>query len=144
MAAKKDSIVVLDIQAEGAVKSIGDLKNNVKALKSELEGLEIGTDEYQSKLNELKVNQNALRDAMYATSSSMEDVTNAAFGQGESYNALVHRMAALKEAWRAVDTSTEQGKQQFKDLSVQINDVNDKLKAMDAGVGNYQRNVGNY
>lgn len=142
--AEIETITILKVGTEEAVKNVGDLKNNIKQLKKDLEDLDIGTQEYQDTLSELKVNQNALKDAMYATSSSMDQLAEAATGTGESYNALVHRMAAYKEELRTVDTSTEEGMKRFKELADQVNNVNDKLKALDAMQGNYQRNVGNY
>ena len=140
----EETITILKVGTDEAVKSVNDLKNNIKILKDNLGELEIGTEEYQNTLDELKVNQNALKDAMYATSASMEDLAKAATGTSETYNSLVHRMAALKEELRNTDISTDQGKQKFKELAGQINEVNDKLKEMDALQGNYQRNVGNY
>ena len=139
-----ETITILKVGTEEAVRNVGDLRENIKTLKKNLEDLEIGTEEYQQTLGELKVNQNALKDAMYATSSSMDQLAEAATGTGESYNALVHRMAAYKEELRTVDTSTVEGMQRFKELAAQVNNVNDKLKALDAMQGNYQRNVGNY
>lgn len=140
----EETITILKVGTEEAVKSVNDLKNNIKILKDTLGELEIGTEEYQNTLDELKVNQNALKDAMYATSASMEDLAKAATGTSETYNSLVHRMAALKEELRNTDISTDRGKQRFQELAGQINEVNDKLKEMDALQGNYQRNVGNY
>lgn len=131
--------IILKVGTEEAVKSVGDLKDNIKILKKELDGLEIGTDDYTAKLNELKLNQNALKDAMYATSASMTDVAEAAAGMSQSYNSLVHRMAALKEEWRATNDEARRA-----ELGRQIAEINQQLKDMDASVGNFQRNVGNY
>lgn len=128
-----------EIKTDEAVKSIGDLKENIKALKGNLETLEVGTSEYSDTLNELKVNQNALKDAMYATSASMDDVTKSATGMSESYNSLTHRMASLKEEFRSTTDAVKRA-----DLGAEINKINDKLKDMDAMQGNFQRNVGNY
>lgn len=140
----EEIVKILKVGTDDAVKSVNDLKENVRALKENLGKLDIGTEEYQDTLNLLKVNQNALKDAMYATSTSMKDLTDSATGTSETYNSLVHRMAALKESLRATDVSTEDGKKAFRDLAGQINDVNDRLKEMDALQGNFQRNVGNY
>lgn len=140
----EETIEIIRIDTGEAVKSVNDLRENVKILKERLGDLEIGTTEYQDTLEELKINQNAVKDAMYATTATMEDVSKAATGTSNSYNALVHRMAALKEELRATDVSTEKGKQRFKELAGQINEVNDTLKDMDALQGNFQRNVGNY
>ena len=140
----EETIQILRVDTGEAVKSVNDLRENVKILKERLGDLEIGTSEYQDTLEELKVNQAAVKDAMYATTASMDDLAKSATGTSNSYNALVHRMAALKEELRATDVSTEQGKQRFKELAAQINEVNDTLKDMDALQGNFQRNVGNY
>lgn len=134
----EEIITILKLQTEGA-KSVSDLKENVKALKKVVDEAEVGTEKYTDALNLLKVNQNALKDAMYATTASMEDVKEAATGAGNSYNALVHRMAALKEEFRATGNEARR-----MELGQQIKEVNDQLKALDALQGNFQRNVGNY
>ena len=146
----EETITILRVGTEEAVKNIADLRANIKALKEGFEDaqgnmhkglndLEIGTQEYKDTLDELKVNQNALKDAMYATSSSMEDVAQAATGASESYNSLVHRMAALKEEFRATNNEARRTT-----IGTQIREINDELKKMDALQGNFQRNVGNY
>ena len=146
----EETITILRVGTDEAVRNIADLKNNVKALKegfedaegvwhNGIEDLEIGTKEYQDTLEELKVNQNALKDAMYATSSSMEDVAKAATGASEPYISLVHRMAALKEEFRATGDAARR-----EELGKEIKSINDQLKNLDALQGNFQRNVGNY
>lgn len=139
--AKKETIEIVSIEQ---VQTVAQLRENIKGLKEQLDKATIGSEKYQDTLNALKVNQNALKDAMYATSGELQDVTKAATGAANSYNGLVHRMAALKEELRATDVSTEAGAARFKELAGQVNAVNDKLKEMDALQGNYQRNVGNY
>ena len=135
----EETISILKVGTEDAVKSVNDLKENIKTLKQTLGELEIGTEAYQTTLEELKINQNALKDAMYATTTSMEDVAAAATGTSKSYNSLVHQMAALKEEWRATNDEARRN-----ELGQQISSINQQLKDMDASVGNFQRNVGNY
>ena len=149
----EDSVTILRIETGEAVKSVNDLRENIKTLKERLGDLDIGSQEYQKTLNDLKQNQAALKDAMYATRASMEDVATNAKGlnvvfdennklinqENQSYNALVNTMAELKTAWRA--TADEQKRAE---LGEQIKQVNDRLKDMDASVGNYSRNVGDY
>ena len=135
----EETITILKVGTEEAVRSVNDLKENIKLLKQNLGELEIGTTEYQNTLDELKVNQNALKDAMYATTTSMEDVAAAAKGASKSYNSLVHQMAALKEEWRATNDEARRN-----ELGEQIAKINQQLKDMDASVGNFSRNVGNY
>lgn len=114
----EETIEIIRIDTGEAVKSVNDLRENVKILKERLGDLEIGTTEYQDTLEELKINQNAVKDAMYATTATMEDVSKAATGTSNSYNALVHRMAALKEELRATDVSTEKGNRDSRNLQV--------------------------
>lgn len=135
----EENVKILRLDTGEAVKSVNDLKENIKLLKSSLGELEIGSEEYQRTLDELKVNQNALKDAMYATSTTMDDVAKAATGASNSYNSLVHRMAALKEEWRATNDEARRN-----EIGKQIAEINQQLKDMDASVGNFQRNVGNY
>ena len=138
-----EDVVILKVGTDEAIKSVGDLRNNIKELKKSLNETQIDSKEgwlkYQETLNELKVNQNALKDAMYATSGSLQDVADAATGASNSYNSLVHRMAALKEEWRATNDEARRN-----ELGKQIAEINQELKNMDASVGNFQRNVGNY
>lgn len=144
---------IIRIDTGQAVQNVNDLKENIKLLKAQLGDLSIGTEEYQETLQELKVNQNALKDAMYATGSSMEQVAADAKGlnvtfdeqnklvntEATSYNALVHSLADLKTQWRAATDEQTRA-----DLGERINQVNDRLKDMDASVGSFKRNVGNY
>lgn len=137
--ATTEDVSILRVDTGEAVKSVNDLKENVKVLKKNLGELEIGSEEYQSTLKELAINQNALKDAMHASSASMEEVSASAKGASQSYNSLVHSMAALKEEWRATNDEARRN-----ELGKQIAEVNQQLKDMDASVGNFQRNVGNY
>lgn len=149
----EESVSILKVDTREAIKNVNDLKENIKLLKERLGELTIGEDDYKNTLEELKVNQNALKDAMYATTASLTQVAAAAQGANVewdeqnklinkgniSYNELVHTMAALKEEWRATSDASRRAK-----LGEQINQVNAQLKGMDASVGNFQRNVGNY
>ena len=143
-------VTILKVSTGEAVSSIADLKQNIKDLKEGfkdaegnmqkgLNNLEIGSEEYRETLEALKVNQAALKDAMYATSSSMEDVAKAAHGASTSYNSLVNKMAELKRQFRATTDEVERAK-----LGTRINLLNSELKRLDELQGNFQRNVGNY
>lgn len=142
----EETITILKVGTEEAVKSIADLRENVKVLKDHLKELESQTgdsdekwQEYQTTLESLKVNQSALKDAAYATSGTFEDLTKAAVGATTSYNGLVNKMAELKREFRSTNDEARR-----LELGRQINDINTKLKEMDALQGNFQRNVGNY
>ena len=134
-----ESVVLLKVGTTEAVKSVNDLKDNIKELKKTLGTLEIGSEEYQNVLKELTVNQNALKDAMYATTGTMEDVVGSAKGLTGSYNSLVRQLADLKKEWRATNDEARRA-----DLGGQIAELDAQLKELDASVGKFGRNVGNY
>ena len=144
---------IIRIKTGEAVKSIGELRENIKAYKQQLEGLDIGTQEYQNTLKDLQENQAALRNAMHATTASFQDVTNAATAANVtfdnnnrlvkqdtlSYNELVRELDVLKQQWRATTNAAERLQ-----LGEKIQSVNNKLKQLDSSVGVFGRNVGNY
>lgn len=140
----QETITVLKIDALDGIKTVKQLRDSIKELKNEISGLDIGTEKYQTTLAKLNTQQNAMKGAMSGTAASFDDISKAAAGVGQSYNALVARAAALTKEWRSVDQSTEAGRKRFAQLGSQINEVNLQLTNMDATIGRHSRNVGNY
>ena len=149
----EENVSILKVDTGEAVKSVNDLRENIKLLKGNLGELTIGSQAYQDTLEELTINQNALKNAMHATSASLDEVVAAAASANVqfdeqnklidkskiSYNELVNTMAALKEEWRSTTDESQRAK-----LGEKIAEINNQLKGMDASVGNFSRNVGNY
>lgn len=134
-----DEVVILRVDTGAAVKSVADLRFNIAEYKKALNEAEIGSAEYREALAGLTTNQNALRNAMHASTASLADVSKAAQGIGDSYNALVAQMAKLKEEFRSTNDVARRN-----ELGAQIDGINTKLKNLDAQQGNFGRNVGNY
>ena len=129
-----------------AVQSLADLKEAIKKAKEGLDGMDIGSKNYQKQLAELIKMQALLRNAMNATTleeedqaKALDDMKKAADGTGVSYNALVKKMADLTRAFRATGDAAKRV-----ELGAEINKINSQLKEMDAMRGNFQRNVGDY
>lgn len=127
-----------------AVKSMADLRKAISDTKEALNGMELGSEEYQRTLSELIKEQNLMRGAMNGTTASMDDLKEAADGTTVSYNGLVNSMANMKRELRNLDLSTAEGRARFKELSQEIKNTNDALKELDEKQGSYVRNVGNY
>ena len=144
MATEIETITILKVDTGEAVQNVGDLKNNIKLLKKDLEDTNKTFEENQETIKQLAQNQQALKTAMYGSKQGFEEITKAAVANGNSYNDLVKKMAALKAAARTIDISTAEGKKQFEEQAKAISEVNDQLKKMDALQGNFTRNVGNY
>lgn len=137
--AEIEDVVVLNVKADDAVRTVQDLRDNIKAYKEFINRATIGSDEYKDAVEGLTQTQLALKNAMNASTASLKEVIQDAKGAGTSYNALVSQMAQLKQAFRATSDEMERAR-----LGREIKDINDQLKAMDAMQGNFQRNVGNY
>ncbi len=142
----EETITILRVDTGEAVKSLADLRANIKAYKEELETLDVGSKEYADTLVALQVNQAALKNAMHATSyeadqegDAFASVAKAAHGLGTSYNALVKQMADLDQQFRATEDAAKRAQ-----LGEQIKAINDQLKEMDAARGKFGRNVGDY
>ena len=133
-----DSIDSLDEMREKVVSagysfsSLKSAKKYIDALKASLIDLDETSEEYGERVEEIDKVQEKLNKAMKATGDDAKDVEG-------SYNALSKQMSELKKAFKATNDEAERSK-----LAAQINGINDQLKEMDASIGNYQRNVGNY
>lgn len=117
---------------DNGVNSVKGLKQEISDLRDKLVTLDKGTDEYKETVQQLINDQVKLKEVMNAGKNE----TQAAEG---SYNALTQRMSALKQVWK--ETTDEATRNE---IGQQINEINNQLKAMDASIGNNQRNVGNY
>lgn len=142
----EETITIFRADTGAAVKSIADLRESIKALKENLETMEIGSKEYADTLSQLQVQQAALKNAMHATTAEGDQqadtfsaTARAAKGLGTSYNALVKQMADLDQQFRATEDAAKRAQ-----LGEQIKAINDQLKDMDAARGKFGRNVGDY
>ena len=124
--AEKVDIIDIDIT------TLKDLREEVKRLQKALDDCAIGSEEFNETLEQLTQTQDALRKATKSNSKEIE----AAEG---SYDFLAKKMSELKKVWKATADEVEKSK-----LGEEISDINTQLKEMDASLGNYQRNVGNY
>lgn len=130
---------VLQVDTLKAVKSVQDLRDNIKTLRQVMNEATIGTDEYVAAQEELAAQQNALREIQRGSAASIEEVSKAAAGLGTSYAALVNQMKSLTAEYRTTEDVAQKA-----DLAKRIKSINDQLKDMDATRGVFSRNVGDY
>lgn len=142
----EETITIFRADTGAAVKSIADLRESIKALKENLETMDIGSKEYADTLSQLQVQQAALKNAMHATTAEGDQqadtfaaTARAAKGLGTSYNALVKQMADLDQQFRATEDAAKRVQ-----LGEQIKAINEQLKKMDEDRGKFGRNVGDY
>ena len=120
------------VSAGYSFKSLGDAKKYIDRLRASLIDLDETSEEYTERVEEIDKVQDKLNKAMKATGDKTKDAEG-------SYNALSKQMSELKKAFKATNDEAERNA-----LAKQITGINDQLKEMDASIGNYQRNVGNY
>ena len=146
-------VQVIQISTEKSVKNVNELRKYIQGLKQALNDQSATAQQNAKTAEELRAAQGALHDAMYQTTKTAADYKKEVEGiigaegdliknekfQTASYNELVHVLGNLKSAWRATTDEAERTA-----LAEQIDKVNSKLKQMDASVGTFTRNVGNY
>lgn len=146
-----ENVTILRVDTGEAVKSVNDLRQNIKILKDQLGDLDVTSEEYKKTLEDITKNQEALRTAMRGEKADISELTkltrqdiDANTGLAKTYNGLVEQMSRLRRQQRDINISTVEGQAEFDKLASEINKVNSRLKELDAANGNYQRNVGNY
>ena len=123
---------VLSVDVGGAITNIKEYKQHIDSLKGTLLGLEKGTEQYNAVATELVKEQQKLTEVMDVAKGKGEAVEG-------SYDNLSKTMSELKKQFKATGDEAERA-----NLALKINDINDQLKDMDASVGVFSRNVGNY
>ena len=133
-----DSVENLDelrekvVSAGYSFSSLKSAKSYIDKLRASLIDLDETSTEYAERVDEIDKVQDKLNKAMKATGDRTKDAEG-------SYNALSKQMSELKKAFKATNDEAER-----EVLAKQIVNINDQLKTMDASIGNFQRNVGNY
>ena len=133
-----DSVDSLDelrekvVSAGYSFSSLKSAKSYIDRLRASLIDLDETSEEYEERVEEIDKVQDKLNKAMKATGDKAKDAEG-------SYNALSKKMSELKKVFKETNDEAERDK-----LAKQIVGINDQLKEMDASIGNYQRNVGNY
>lgn len=130
--ANKEIVSVLKIDTGQSENTIKALKAEIAQLKKSLETAEIGSEEFAQASRDLAAAQANLKTVMADGKRTADAVEG-------SYNHMVATMAELKKQWRATADEAKRA-----EIGKQIDEINTKLKEMDATIGNHQRNVGNY
>ena len=120
------------VSAGYSFSSLKSAKTYIDKLRASLIDLDETSEEYTERVEEIDKVQDKLNKAMKATGDKTKDAEG-------SYNALSKKMSELKKAFKETNDEAER-----QSLAKQIVGINDQLKEMDASIGNYQRNVGNY
>lgn len=123
---------VIQATLEVSTNSLKALRAEIKGYREELEKAEIGTDAFDKASEKLAKAQSQLKNTLTLGKKEVSELDM-------SYNGLVRQMAELRDAWKKTSDVAERDA-----LGKQIAGINTKLKDLDASIGNFQRNVGDY
>ena len=132
MANNKELVTVLTVKTDESQQTIKGLKKEIADLKKQYDSAVIGSEEFERVSKELATAQANLKTVMADGKKTTDNVEG-------SYNHLTATMAELKKEWKATADEVKRN-----DLAQQIDAINTELKDMDASIGNFQRNVGDY
>ena len=136
MADNSTNIFSFKCAGEDGVNSIKNLKSEIQDLKKELESLEIGSKEFEETSERLWEKQSELTDVIKDSKRPIEEAKG-------SYYALNKELVELRKTYRSLSEEERNGNFGTETLS-RIQALDAQLKDLDAGMGQYFRNVGDY
>ena len=128
--AEKEIKRVITIESSESLNTLNNLNARIKELKGSMGDLDITTEEYRQVSEEVTQLENVKRNAIRGVTAAVEG----------SYNAYSKELSILQKHRKTLNENT----QEYRDMTKRVAELQQKLKDMDADVGVYSRNVGNY
>lgn len=104
---------------------------------------EMGVDEYTERMDSLKAEYEQLSSDSEMYRRVMTKLNTEMLKSSGSYKEVNAAMIKLRRMYKELSAEVRESPL-GQDIGKTINSLNDELKRIDAGMGNYQRNVGNY
>ena len=120
-----------------SITTVKELKQHISELRDKLITTSYGTTEWDATVQDLTTSVNKLTQVQKAEKDQVS------LNEG-SYKSIESKMKELTQVYKTMAVVTEEDRQKQIALGVEINDLNDQLKGLDAAIGNHQREVGNY
>lgn len=121
---------VITIESKESLNTLNNLNSRIKELKGTMGDLDITTEAYRETSEEVNRLENVKRNAIRGVTAAVEG----------SYNAYSKELSILQKHRKTLSENT----QEYREITKRVGELQDKLKAMDAEVGTFSRNVGNY
>lgn len=122
---------------------LDEIRRELSKLSKELSKGIISQQEYLNKVSDLTIKERDLVQQNKQYTSLLNAHSKAMVSTAGSYNEMSAAVVQLENRFRNLPEAQRQGDQGV-GLIKQIKQLKDELKAIDAQMGNYQRNVGNY
>lgn len=130
---------VIDIQVKNGDKNIKDLRRQIKELKDEIANMALNGKNATEQQKQLTAANKELADAMAQVNKVIVDNISDTDTSTMSYNQMSKELSTLRKA--AKDAGDAITRQKY---SARIQELDKALKSMDAEMGVFNRNVGNY
>nr|DAP49321.1 MAG TPA: tail length tape measure protein [Caudoviricetes sp.] len=130
---------VIDIQVKNGDKNIKDLRKQIKELKDEIANLSLNGKDATAEQKQLAAANKELASAMAEVNKVIVDNISDTDTSTMSYNQMSKELSTLRKA--AKDAGDAISRQKY---SARIQELDKALKSMDAEMGVFNRNVGNY
>ena len=128
---------IIEVHAERSTDTVKDLKTEITDLKDALLNVDKASEDYDKGLKLLREDQQRLNEVNALTKKSVDALPG-------SYAALNAELVQARKNYKEL-TPEERANAEVGGLMLQrIKDLDHELKALDADMGQYQRNVGNY
>lgn len=146
----RQTVKAFDTQASELNSRLSDNKETISALRTSLRELSkeykkgaISEEEYKSKRDATVSQLRMLTEQNKQYSAILRNHTQVAIATAGSYNEMKASMLQLEEEYYNLSQAAREGAKGM-DILNNIGKLNQQLKDIDAQMGNYQRNVGNY
>ena len=121
---------VITIESSESLNTLNNLNDRIKELRGSMRDIDITSEEYRKTSEEVTRLENVRANAMRGTTAALEG----------SYNAYSKELSILQKHRKTLNENSDE----YKEMTKRVAELQDKLKGMDAEVGMFQRNVGNY
>ncbi len=126
-----------------AIESMAQLKELQKQYTQELDKAKIGSDRYKQLQGNLAAVKNLQMSLGAETRKAQREQVQGAEKAAGSYRALQAQLTNLKNEYKDLGAEAREGIY-GRELKGRIKSLSDDLKSLDRGLGDNQRNVGNY
>ena len=135
--AETEIIKIINIKTDAAINSVRELKNYINDLRNDLVKVDKGSKEYEETLQEIAKAQSKLTEVTRDSKNAMN------YAEG-SYKALNQELVNLRNEYRNLSAEERNSAEVGGRILTRIQELDTELKSIDATMGQYTRNVGNY
>lgn len=140
VASSIDENIRMNLQHKAELKAV---QKEMKDLQKAAEGTTNSMDDYSKNIQDLAKRELELKQAVSETTISLKSQIKEAQAAPGSYDAMNATLGQLRDSFRKLNAEDRNG-DIGNSLLASINELDKELKDIDASIGNYQRNVGNY